>query len=158
MLYRIAAASTAATLALAGTAWAEQHMTPASGEGYMSGNVSSDNMGNLVRVSELTDGDVYTLNTEIGDADWDTVGYYNEVDTEWDQIGNVTDVALAPDGSMAALVVETGGFLDIGDSHVLLSSDDYRVVRSAGMDTYSFVTRLSEEQLQNLEQVGENWW
>lgn len=158
MLYRIAAASTATTLALATTALAEQHMTAVTDDAYMSGNVATEEMGNLIRVSELTDGDVYTLNAEVGESDWDTVGYYNEVDAEWDQIGNVTDVALAPDGSMAGLVVETGGFLDIGDSHVLLSADDYRMVRSAGMDSYSFVTRLSEEELQNLPEVGENWW
>ena len=160
MLFRIGTASAAAILALGSTAaWSEQHMTAVAGDaGYMSGTVTTDEMGNLIRASELTDGDVYTLDTEIGDADWDSVGYYNEVDTDWDQIGNVTDVALSPDGGMVALVVETGGFLDIGDSHVLLSKDDFRVVRGAGVDTYSFVTRMNEEQLQNLQHVGENWW
>ncbi|GGL65189.1 PRC-barrel domain-containing protein [Wenxinia marina] len=153
---------TTATLALAtglsGAALAEQHMTGVSEDGYASGMVSTENMGNLIRTSELTDGDVYTLDADIGEADWDSVGYYNEVDTDWDQIGNVTDVVLSPDGTMAGLVVETGGFLDIGDSHVIVTSDDVRMVRSAGVDQYSFVTRLSEEQLANLPEVGENWW
>ncbi len=35
-----------------------------------------------------------------------------------EEIGEVYDIILNPDGRIAAIIVEAGGFLDIGDSHV----------------------------------------
>ena len=128
----------------------------------MSGNtgtMTDSDMDNIVRTSEITDAEVYTLQPDYDMGIWDETDYYDTVETEWDQIGNVTDVALSPDGQITGIIVETGGFLDIGDSHVVLSlADDVKLASMDGDADFAFVTPLSEEELQDLPQVGENWW
>ncbi|WP_191090113.1 PRC-barrel domain-containing protein [Histidinibacterium aquaticum] len=125
---------------------------------YPSGTMDEQSMENIIRVSEILDGDVYTLQT-YDEAEWADMDSYDGVNTEWDQIGNITDVALSANGEVTGLVVETGGFLDIGDSHVLVNLDDVKLVNPEGdVEAYSYVTRMTEEELQNLENVGENWW
>ncbi|QQA42787.1 PRC-barrel domain-containing protein [Pelagovum pacificum] len=131
--------------------------TAAVAQDMQSGTMNEQQMEDIVRVNELTDAEVFTLEVEADD--WDETDYYTEVDSEWDQIGNVTDVAVSRDGQLTGLIVETGGFLDIGDSHVLVSMDNVKLVE---MDTtnegYAYVTNMTEEELQNLENVGENWF
>ena len=100
---------------------------------------------------------VYTLET-YDENEWLETEYYDTIGTEWDQIGNITDVALSADGQMTGIIVETGGFLDIGDNHVLVRLDDVRLVNTGGTESYSYVTRMTEEELQNLPEVGANWW
>ncbi|WP_185020603.1 PRC-barrel domain-containing protein [Histidinibacterium lentulum] len=124
--------------------------------GYESGRMSDANMENLIRVSEITDGVVYTV--EVGDDEWMSWDTYEGAEAELDQIGNIADVAISPDGRMTGIIVETGGFLDIGDSHVLVNLGDIKLMDSGDANSYSYVTRLSEEELQNLPDVGENWF
>jgi len=151
-------ASTAALIAGLGTAaFAEQHTDMTDSEQYQTGTLSDDAMTNIVRASEITDGVVYTLET-YDENEWLETEYYDTIGTEWDQIGNITDVALSADGQMTGIIVETGGFLDIGDNHVLVRLDDVRLVNTGGTESYSYVTRMTEEELQNLPEVGANWW
>jgi len=56
---------------------------------------------------------------------------------------------------MIGVVGEVGGFLDIGDKHVLIPVDDVNLVAS---DDYALVTRLNEEDLEALESVDEGFW
>lgn len=153
----ITAASVAAlTTALGTTAFAEAH--EAGNEmSAQSGMVSEEAMNNMVRASQITDGVVYTMQTYEAD-DWMGRDRYDTVGTEWDQIGNIVDVAMTPEGDLTGIIVETGGFLDIGDSHVLVTLDDVRLVNDPNVNSYSYVTRLTEEELQDLPEVGENWW
>jgi hypothetical protein len=154
-------------LGLGSAALAESHTADAEGAmagqtdgaqmaDYDSGRMGEDQMANLIRVSEITDGVVYTV--EVDDDDWlDWDGSEADV-MELEQIGNITDVAMSRDGRMTGIIVETGGFLDIGDSHVLMTLDDIRLMDDATGDSYSFVTRLSQDELANLPEVGENWF
>ncbi|MEE4119749.1 MAG: PRC-barrel domain-containing protein [Paracoccaceae bacterium] len=132
------------------------------GANYASGTMSSDNqLQNMIRTSDIIGGDVYTVDgNDWTDADWADLDMFDDVGADWEDIGNITDVVLNPDGSRAGLVVSHGGFLDIGDDTILLTMDEVRRVgatEDAGGD-YNYVTRLTEDEIEQMPEVEENWW
>jgi hypothetical protein len=131
------------------------------GEQYASGTMSADRLENMIRTSEIVGGDVYAVDrNEWTDADWADVEVIDEVGANWEDIGNITDVVLSPDGMQVGLIVSHGGFLDIGDDTVLLTMDDVRRLgRTEDMGgDYNYVTRLTEEEIENMQEVEENWF
>ena len=111
---------------------------------------------NLIRTRDITGGDIYTLN---GPMDEDTWGNWEAegVGPDWNDIGEIEDIILDRDGQMVGVVAEIGGFLDIGDKHVLIPIDDIRLT-PVDDKTYVIVTRKTEEQLEEMESVDEGWW
>ncbi len=145
------AASTLA-LTLAGTAaCAETHADTS--------NVNSLQMtelrGDLIRSRDITGGEIYTL-SEAGD-EWSPNTGYNEIGANWSEIGEIEDIVLSKNGQMVGIVAEVGGFLDIGDKHVMISTPDVNLV-AVDDQTYAYVTRLSEEELAALPGVDEGFW
>lgn len=110
----------------------------------------------LIRTRDITGGDIYTLN---GPMDEDTWGNWEAdgVGPDWNDIGEIEDVILDRSGQMIGVVAEVGGFLDIGDKHVMIPVKDMRL---APVDDkrYVIVTRYTEEQLEALPSVDEGWW
>ncbi|SOE17583.1 PRC-barrel domain protein [Hoeflea halophila] len=111
----------------------------------------------LIRTRDITGGTIYTMNASYDEGSWGTDPYYTSADTEWNDIGEIEDVILNREGKMVGIVAEIGGFLDIGDKHVMLPVEDVKLV-AVDDKSYSYVTRLSEEQLEELESVDEAWW
>lgn len=111
---------------------------------------------NLIRTRDITGGDIYTLN---GPMDEDTWGNWEAegVGPDWNDIGEIEDIILDRSGQMVGIVAEVGGFLDIGDKHVLIPVDDIRLT-PVDDKTYVIVTRKTEEQLEEMESVDEGWW
>lgn len=111
---------------------------------------------NLIRTRDITGGDIYTLN---GPMDEDTWGNWEAdgVGPDWNDIGEIEDIILDREGQMIGIVAEIGGFLDIGDKHVLIPIDDIRLT-PVDDKTYVIVTRKTEEQLEEMESVDEGWW
>jgi len=111
---------------------------------------------NMIRARDIIGGDIYTLN---GPMDEDTWGNYEAtgVGPDWNDIGEIEDVILDRSGKMIGIVAEVGGFLDIGDKHVMIMIDDIRLT-PVDDKTYVYVTRLTEEQLEERESVDEAWW
>lgn len=111
---------------------------------------------NLIRTRDITGGDIYTLN---GPMDDDTWGNWEAdgVGPDWNDIGEIEDVILDRNGQMMGVVAEVGGFLDVGDKHVMIPVEDMRL---APVDDkrYVIVTRFTEEQLEQLPSVDEGWW
>jgi rRNA processing protein Gar1 len=107
------------------------------------------------RARDLTGNNVYTTNTYVED-DWDLDEEVTDIETAYSNIGEIEDLVLDADGKLIGIVAEVGGFLDIGDKHVMLPVEDLQVVSSAGEPYY--VTRLTEEQLEELEGVDQGWW
>lgn len=111
---------------------------------------------NLIRTRDITGGDIYTIN---GPMDEDTWGNWEDqgVGPDWNDIGEIEDIILDRSGQVVGVVAEVGGFLDIGDKHVLIPMED---VRFSAVDdqTYVVVTRKTEEQLEEMESVDEGWW
>lgn len=146
---------TASTLALtlAGTtAFAEAHMTDYSKVDSMQMN---EMKGDLIRSRDITGGEIYTVN-EASD-EWSPNTAYDAIGEGWNEIGEIEDIVLAKDGQMVGVVAEVGGFLDIGDKHVMISTPNVNLV-AVDDQTYAYVTRLSEEELEALPSVDEGFW
>ena len=145
------ATAIAMTLAASGAA-AESHTG-----GEMSASADLMNQqGMLIRSRDITGGAVYTTN-EANDEGWDTTTTYDAVGTDWNQIGEIEDLILSPEGQMVGIVAEVGGFLDIGDAHVVLAVEDLNLV-AVDDATYAYVTRYNEEDLESMEGVDEGFW
>ncbi|MFW5654129.1 MAG: PRC-barrel domain-containing protein [Roseicyclus sp.] len=110
----------------------------------------------LIRTRDITGGAVYTSDPA-DDEGWDANLQYDSVDTNWNQIGEIEDIVLDRNGQMIGIVAEIGGFLDIGDRHVVIEVDDLNLV-AVDDRSYSYVTRYSEEELENLPNVDEGFW
>ena len=123
---------------------------------YESGRMGP-NLDNMLRTSEMTGADVYVIEQEWTDEERVAPEVFDEVGSEWEDAGDVTDVVLSPDGQAAGIVVSHGGFLDIGDDTVLLSMKDVRRI-DAGGEPVAYVTNMTEESLENMPEVEENWW
>ena len=66
------------------------------------------------------------------------------VNAAGEEIGDIEEGLLGPDGSLVALVVEVGGFLDIGDEDRVISVDQLSFADG------NFVTELLVEELEML--------
>ena len=125
-----------------------------------------DDMANLIRTRDITGGPIYSTGEEYYDEDmWNatdplgydrTAGMYEPYgyDQNYDNIGSIEDVILDSSGQMVGVVAEVGGFLDIGDKHVMLPVEDVRLV-PVDDTSYAYVTRMTEEQLEELPSVDE---
>lgn len=160
---RVATSAFALILA-AGTAMADDHgnkeamdETSMETEATMeaAGVDTEDSM--MIRSRDIEGGAIYTTN-EANDEGWEVdTSAYSEVGADWNEIGEIEDLVLNADGSLAGIVAEVGGFLDIADKHVLLKMEDMALVRLDN-DTYVALTRYNEEQLEELEDIDEGWW
>ena len=110
--------------------------------------------GELIRSRDITGGQIYT-NNAVADEGW-TAGY-TEVGADWNEIGEIEDLVLSRDGQLIGVVAEVGGFLDIGDKHVMISLGEIRLV-PVDDRSFALVTQLSEEQLEALPGVDEGFW
>jgi len=142
---KYALAATAIATALTGAAYADTDMDMSTAE--------------LIRTRDITGGSIYTTaeRDENWEENWENETYYNEVDPGWNDIGEIEDVVLNREGKLIGVVAEVGGFLDIADKHVMLPIEDMRLV-PVDDRSYSVITRLSEEQLEEMEDLDEGWW
>lgn len=112
--------------------------------------------GDLIRSRDITGGTIYTMN-QADDEGWDPEFMFDSVDANWAEIGEIEDLILTKDGQITGIVAEVGGFLDIGDKHVKISVKDLNLV-AVDDQTYAYVTRFNEEQLEEMEGVDEGFW
>ena len=172
-------------------------------DGLGSGIVSADDMNRLIRAETIMDSPIYSLSPEGYEGEWEEseyyegwqeVGYYDAIGEGWEQVGEVSDIVLSPDGNLVGIVAEVGGFLGLGDSQIVLDLSQLKLVRTGvgagvgvgvgeeavevgeeevgaeegvgegvGAGLYeggeiAFVTRYSEEQLENMEELDEGWF
>lgn len=114
----------------------------------------SQDPSQYIRASEITGNSLYTTNSYV-ENDWDLDAEVSDIDTAYTEIGSIEDIMLDAGGKVVGIVAEVGGFLDMGDKHVMMPLDDLRVVMS-GDEAY-FVTRFTEEQLEEREGVDQGW-
>jgi hypothetical protein len=115
----------------------------------------------LIRTRDITGGDIYTMNEAYDEGEWMDANRWGRgnatIGNDWNDIGEIEDIVLSADGRVTGIVAEIGGFLDIGDKHVVISVSDLRLV-PVDDQTYAYVTRMSEEQLEQLPGVDEGFW
>lgn len=151
--------ATAAALVIAATPVMAQETVPANDK-----MVSEADGAQLIRTRDILGGPVYTTNETYdegtwggaNDGEWGWSGH-EEVGPDWNQIGEIEDVVLDRSGALAGVVAEVGGFLDIGDKHVMLRVGDVDLV-PVDDQSYSLLTRYSEEELEEMQGVDEGWW
>jgi hypothetical protein len=119
-------------------------------------DITDWNNANLIRTRDITGGNVYTTN-EADDEGWDPEYMYDTVGADWNQIGEIEDIVLNQSGQVIGIVAEVGGFLDIGDKHVVIEVNDLNLV-AVDDATYAYVTRLNEEDLEAMQDVDEAFW
>jgi hypothetical protein len=105
------------------------------------------------RARDIIGNPIYTTNEYV--EDWDLDAEVDDI-TMYDEIGEIEDLLIDESGEVVGLVAEVGGFLDIGDKHVMIRVDDLEVVRSQGEPYY--VTRMTEEMLEDREGLDQGWW
>lgn len=146
--------ATALVLALAATgATAESHMS--SEDAAANGDAMASD-AKLIRSRDITGGDIYTTDAA-DDEGWDTAMTHDGVNADWNQIGEIEDLVLTQNGQIKGIVAEVGGFLDMGDKHVMIEVDDLNLV-AVDDTTYAYVTRLDEEELESMKGVDEGFW
>ena len=120
------------------------------------GTTDMSDPAQLIRTRDITGGEVYTIN-QADDEGWDPEFTYDRVGADWNQIGEIEDIVLNHSGQVVGIVAEVGGFLDLGDKHVMIEVNDLNLV-AVDDQTYSYVTRMSEEELESMEGVDEGFW
>jgi hypothetical protein len=136
--------------AAATTAPAETTMSADASTGDMSGDAK------YIRSRDITGGTIYTMNEANDEGSmWDME--YSEVGADWNAIGEIEDIVLSADGQMVGVVAEVGGFLDIGDKHVMLELENVKLVPVDDV-SYAIVTRYNEEQLEEMQDIDEGFW
>ncbi|WGW03156.1 PRC-barrel domain-containing protein [Tropicibacter oceani] len=111
---------------------------------------------NLIRTRDITGGAVYTI-TDSADLVWDGDLVYDSIQDGWDKVGEIEDIVLSSDGTFKGVVAEVGGFLDIGDKHVLLTIDKVKLV-PVDDASYAIVVPYTLEQLKGMENIDEGFW
>ncbi|MFA8387373.1 MAG: PRC-barrel domain-containing protein [Pelagibaca sp.] len=119
-------------------------------------DMSMDDRANLIRTRDITGGDIYTMNAA-NDEGWSMDEMHTEVGADWNDIGEIEDIILNKSGQMIGIVAEVGGFLDIADKHVMIPVSDVNLV-AVDDARYAFLTRHSEEDLEQMESVDEGFW
>ncbi|MCE8548483.1 PRC-barrel domain-containing protein [Ruegeria pomeroyi] len=115
-----------------------------------------DENPDLIRTRDITGGAIYSLK-EVNDESWGMSWSYADMSEKLKEIGEIEDIVLSKNGEFKGIVAEIGGFLDIGDKHVMIPVSDVKLV-AVDDKTYAYVTRMSEEQLEQLENVDEGFW
>jgi hypothetical protein len=87
---------------------------------------------------------------------WGTTTAFDTVDPNWQNIGNIDDVILNREGQMIGIIGDIGGWLGIGSRQVFLPVADVRLV-PAGDNDFAYVTRYTQEQLEQLPDVSDGW-
>ncbi len=76
---------------------------------------------------------VYTAEPAADGSDW-TMSEAEGVQTDWQDVGEINDMIVTRDGTVASVLVDIGGFLGIGERQVAMDMDDIRFVSDSGTD------------------------
>ena len=130
-----------------------QEETHGSGSGILTG----EQYARSIRADEAIGASVYTMNDAYEENVWLENRYWENIDDDWEEIGEVEDIIFSRDGRVIGLVVEVGGWLDIGDENYVVDLQDVRVVGEEDGDV-DFVTRLSQSQMEQMPRAPSESW
>jgi hypothetical protein len=142
----------ALAVALAASGVSAQTAMDPSGSGIITG----EQYANAIRADEAIGADVYSMNDTYVESAWDAADWYDGVGADWENVGEVEDIIISRNGRVIGVVVETGGWLDIGDESYVIDLRDLRMVGEG--DDVDFVTRLSQEQMEAQPRAPEDSW
>lgn len=71
-----------------------------------------------------------------------------EISDEWDDVGEIRDIVIDPNGDVVAVTADIGGFLGLGEKTVAVRMDDLRFISDGDSgDEYFVVLKSTEEAL-----------
>jgi hypothetical protein len=121
-----------------------------------SGIITGEQYANAIRADEAIGADVYSMNDAYDEADWTANDWFGELGPDWENVGEVEDIIISRNGRVIGLVIETGGWLDIGDENYVIDLRDLRMVGEG--DDVDFVTRLTQEQMEAQPRAPQESW
>ncbi|WP_139257633.1 PRC-barrel domain-containing protein [Natronohydrobacter thiooxidans] len=80
----------------------------------------------------------------------------NLYDVNDDNVGNVTDVVLGPEGEAQYIVADVGGFLGLGAHTVAIGFDELSVLRDEGLTDLRIYVDVTEDTLRTMPEYGVN--
>jgi hypothetical protein len=110
----------------------------------------------MMRATTLLDGKIFASKDGREGTDWSVGQPLAAVPSEWEEVGDIEDLAIGVDGRMIGLVAEVGGFLGLGENTVIVPMADLRAVRVS--DELYYITRLSREELEALPEIDDDTW
>lgn len=79
-----------------------------------------------------------------------------------EDVGDVEDILLGEDMSVQALVIETGGVLDLGDTHRVVDRDSFTLSTQNADDLdnmdYRVTLDLTRDDIATLPEYDNDWW
>ena len=76
-------------------------------------------------------------------------------DRQGNEVGEVEDILMHPDGTLTAIIVEAGGFLDIGDQHMRVAWEEIEFRREDAFHVVAPITRENLGEFSLFEEDGE---
>lgn len=95
-------------------------------------------------------------NLYVAETDVDTTATYNEVDADWNDIGEIEDLVINETGQIKAVIVDIGGFLGLGQKSVSVSMDQLRLIRDGDLRGDYFIVFTANREA--LESAPEFTW
>lgn len=92
----------------------------------------------------------------VSEVDVDVNAEVTEVDQDWDDVGEISDLVIGEDGQVKAVLTDIGGFLGLGEKTVAVSMDDLVVIRD-GDSPNDYFTVLKSDRA-SLENAPEFEW
>lgn len=119
-------ATTAIVAVMTMPAMAEQHMAgnQASAEQVQGAQYQAGDM--TLMVSNLMGRTVYTPEGEVDRTMFETP--LSEAPNDWENVADISDILITPEGDITAVVIDAGGFLGMNEKRVRIEMDDLRFV------------------------------
>lgn len=116
--------TTAILAAMAGPAFAENHAsTPMEGQ-------MTEFSDNAYQATNLM-GMAVWIPQEGTEQNWELSAELSEAPDDWEQIADLGDFIMTPEGQLEAVILDVGGFLGMGEKQVAVSFDDLKIVPDA---------------------------
>ncbi|WP_435171650.1 PRC-barrel domain-containing protein [Falsirhodobacter sp. 1013] len=92
----------------------------------------------------------------VSEVDIDVNAEMTEVDQDWDDVGEISDLVIGEDGQVKAVLTDIGGFLGMGEKTVAVSMDDLVVIQDGDSPNDYFTVLKSDRAA--LESAPEFEW
>lgn len=111
---------------------------------------------NLIVADDLEGARIYS---DMQDGSWANDPAITTIGDDYQPIGSVEDVVLNMNGQMVGVVADIGGFLGIGDRHVLMPIENVLILpRVEGSDEYEIAVHATKAALEQLPVVEKGWF
>ncbi|WP_138464737.1 PRC-barrel domain-containing protein [Poseidonocella sp. HB161398] len=109
----------------------------------------------LILADDLEGAEIYS---DMESGSWAEEPSLETVGDDWKPIGHIENVVLDSKGNMYGVVADIGGFLGIGDKHVLFEMDKVAILpRTDGAETYQLAVKETQAELESMPAVEKGW-